>query len=115
MLRIGELWKRPRFLVPAYGLSALVMQAGGQVEEANAMIHRAESHARFVFTPYDLGTLALHQIGLWIAQNDFQAITHWEQGNDLEWRSQTGRGEIAYNCPRRARSRVIISSAMILL
>jgi tetratricopeptide (TPR) repeat protein len=40
--RIGDLWKSPRLLVPAYGLSAVVMQARGQVEEANALIHRAE-------------------------------------------------------------------------
>ena len=52
--RIGELWKTPRLLVPANGLSALVMQARGQAEEANAMIHRAEKAARDSYSvPYD--------------------------------------------------------------
>ena len=90
--RIGELWKSPRLLVPAYGLSALVMRARGQVEEANALIHRAEQAARDPYSsPYDLGMLALYQINLWIAENDFQAIVEWEQEHDSGWRSQTGR------------------------
>jgi LuxR family maltose regulon positive regulatory protein len=90
--RIGELWKSPRLLVPAYGLSALVMQARGQVEEANSLIHRAEQAALDPYSSlYDLGMLALYQITLWTAQNDFQAITQWEQDHDSGWRSQTGR------------------------
>lgn len=94
--RIGGLWNSPRLLVPAYGLSALVMQARGQAEEALALIHRAEQSTRDSHsTPYDLGMLALYQIGLWIAQDDFQAITQWEQGHDSGWRSQTGRARDA--------------------
>jgi LuxR family maltose regulon positive regulatory protein len=90
--RIGELWKSPRLLVPAYGLSATIMQALGQAEEAQAMIRHAEQVTRETYTPpLDLGTLAFHQISLWIAQNDFQAIAQWEQDHDFEWRSQTGR------------------------
>jgi LuxR family maltose regulon positive regulatory protein len=90
--RIGELWKGSRFLVPAYGLSALVMQARGQAEEAKELIHRAEQVARDLYSsPYDLGILALYQITLWTAQGDFQAIGQWEQTHDSEWRSQTGR------------------------
>lgn len=90
--RIGDLWKSPRLLVPAYGLSALAMQARGQVEEANALIHRAEQVARDPYSsPYDLGMLALHQISLWTARNDFQAISQWEHDHDSGWRSQTGR------------------------
>jgi LuxR family maltose regulon positive regulatory protein len=94
--RIGELWRSPRFLVPAFGLSALVMQACGQVEEANVMIHRAEQAALDSYSsPYDMGMLALYQILLWSAQNDFQAITEWEQSHDSEWRSQIGRARDA--------------------
>jgi tetratricopeptide (TPR) repeat protein len=89
---IGELWKSPRFLVPAYGLSALVMQVRGQAEEALAMIRRAEQITRDAYsTPPDLGMLALYQIALWTAQNDFQAIAEWEQSHDPAWRSQIGR------------------------
>ncbi len=91
-IRIGELWKHPRFLVHPYGLSALVMLAGGQLEEAGAMIRRAEQITRDAHpTPPTLGSLALYQILLWMAQNDFQAITKWEQGHDSEWLSQIGR------------------------
>jgi len=94
--RIGELWKSPRLLVPAYGLSALVMQTRGQVKEANALIQRAEQAARDPYSsPYDLGMLALYQISLWIVQNDFQAIANWEQDHDLNWRLQTGRARDA--------------------
>jgi len=94
--RIGELWKSPRLLVPAYGLSALVMQARGQVEEVNALIHRAEQAARNQYSsPYDLGMLALYQITLWAAQNDFQSIAQWEQDHDSEWRSHIGRARDA--------------------
>jgi len=94
--RIGELWKSPRLLVPAYGLSALVMQARGQPEEANALIHRAEQAARDPYaSPYDLGMLALYQINLWIAQENFLAIEQWERDHDSEWRSQTGRARDA--------------------
>ena len=90
--RIGDLWKSPRLLVPAYGLSALVMQARGQTEEALALIRRAEQVARDFYSSHlDLGTLAFHQINLWIAENDFQAIAQWEQEHDSGWRSQTGR------------------------
>jgi LuxR family maltose regulon positive regulatory protein len=91
-LRIGELWRFSRLLVPAYGLSALVMQARGQVDDAHAMIGRAEQITRDTYSsPPDLGSLALYQILLWIAQNDFQAIEQWEQSHDSEWRSQIGR------------------------
>jgi LuxR family maltose regulon positive regulatory protein len=91
-IRIGELWKHPRFLVHPYGLSALVMLAGGQVGEAGAMIRRAEQVTRDAHpTPPTLGSLALHQIILWMAQNDFQAITKWEQSHDSEWLTQIGR------------------------
>ena len=94
--RIGDLWKSPRLLVPAYGLSALVMQAHGRVEEANALIRRAEQTARDPYaSPYDLGMLALYQITLWTAQNDFRSITQWEQDHDSGWRSQTGRARDA--------------------
>jgi len=94
--RIGELWKGSRFLVPAYGLSALVMQARGQVKEANELIQRAEQAARDTYSsPYDLGMLALYQIALWTAQNDFKVIEQWEQTHDSEWRSQTGRARDA--------------------
>lgn len=94
--RIGELWKSPRLLVPAFGLSALVMQARGQAEGANAMIHHAEQATRDSYsTPYDLGMLALYQIALWIARNDFAAIARWEQDHDSEWRSQIGRARDA--------------------
>jgi len=93
---IGELWNSPRFLVPAYGLSALVMQARGRAEEANAMIHRAEQATRDSYsTPYDMGLLALYQIALRTAQNDLHAIAQWEQDHDSEWRSRTGRARDA--------------------
>lgn len=56
------------------------------------MIRRAEQATREAYsTPYDMGLLALYQIALWITQNDFQAITQWEQDHDSEWRSRTGR------------------------
>jgi LuxR family maltose regulon positive regulatory protein len=91
-IRIGELWKTPRLLVQAYGLSALVMQRRGQADDARGMIRRAEqiTHDSYSSPPI-LGSLALYQIALWIAQNDFQAITHWEQQHDFEWQSQIGR------------------------
>ncbi len=90
--RIGELWKSPRLLVPAYGLSALVMQAREQVDEARAMISRAEQVTRDMYSsPPDLGSLALYQILLRSAQKDFQAIAQWEQSHDSEWRSHIGR------------------------
>jgi LuxR family maltose regulon positive regulatory protein len=91
-IRIAESWRNWRLLVPAYGLSAMVMQARGQVEEANSLIHRAQQAALDPYSSlYDLGMLALYQITLWTAQNDFQAITQWEQDHDSGWRSQTGR------------------------
>jgi LuxR family maltose regulon positive regulatory protein len=94
--RIGDLWRSARLLAPAYGLSALIMQARGQAEEALAMIRRAEQSARDSYSsPYDLGMLAFYQISLWIAQNDFQAIAQWEQDHDSGWRSQTGRARDA--------------------
>jgi LuxR family maltose regulon positive regulatory protein len=95
-IRIGDLWKSPRFLVPAYGLSALVSQARGQAEEALAMIRRAEQATRDSYpSSLDLGMLAVYQITLWSAHNDFHAIAQWEQGHDSEWRSQTGRARDA--------------------
>jgi LuxR family maltose regulon positive regulatory protein len=91
-IRIGELWKSARFLVNAYGLSALVMQARGQIDDARGMIRRAEQiTGDFHSSPPDLDLLAFYQISLWLAQNDFQAITHWEQQHDTEWQSQIGR------------------------
>jgi LuxR family maltose regulon positive regulatory protein len=95
-IRVGELWRNPRLLVPACGLSALVRQARGQVDDARAMIGRAEQITRDSYSsPPDLGSLALYQLGLWIAQKDFQAITQWEQSHDSEWRSQIGRARDA--------------------
>ena len=95
-IRIGELWRNPRLLVPAFGLSALVMQARGRAEEANIMIHRAEQATRDSYTPpYDMGMLALYQLSLWIARDEFQAIAQWERDHDSEWRSQTGRARDA--------------------
>jgi LuxR family maltose regulon positive regulatory protein len=90
-IRIGDLWKAPRLLVPPYGLLAMVMLARGQVDEARAMIHRAEQITRDSHsTPPDLGSLAFYQIVLWISQNDFQAITEWEQSHDSKWLSRIG-------------------------
>ena len=92
-IRIGELWKISRLLVPAYGLSALVMQARGQIDEARAMIRSAEKIARESYSSLaDLGMLARYQINLWIAQNNFQAILQWEGHHDSAWQSQIGRG-----------------------
>jgi LuxR family maltose regulon positive regulatory protein len=91
-IRVGELWKNPRLLVPAYGLSALVIQARGQMDEARVMIRRAQqiTHDAYTTLP-DLGSLAIFQIALWVAQNDFQAITEWGQNHDSEWQSRIGR------------------------
>ncbi len=95
-IRVGELWRNPRLLVPACGLSALMKQARGQVDDARAMIGRAEQITRDSYSsPPDLGSLALHQILLWLAQNDFQTIAQWEQSHDSEWRSQIGRARDA--------------------
>jgi LuxR family maltose regulon positive regulatory protein len=78
--------------VDPYGLSALVMQARGQVDEARAMILRAEQITRDSYsTPSTLGSLAFYQIALWTEQNDFHAITHWEQHHDSGWQSHTGQ------------------------
>jgi LuxR family maltose regulon positive regulatory protein len=56
------------------------------------MISRAEQVTRETYSsPPDLGSLALYQILLWSAQNDFQAIAQWEQSHDSEWRSHIGR------------------------
>ena len=95
-IRIGDLWKSPRLLVPAYGLSALIMQVHGRADEANAMIHRADQATRDSYSPpYDMGMLSLYQISLWILRKEFHAIEQWEQGHDSEWRSQTGRARDA--------------------
>jgi len=95
-IRIGELWKGLRFLAGAYGLSALVMQARGRAEEANAMLHRAEQATRNSYSPlYDMGLLAQYQIAIWTAQNDLHAIAQWEQDHDSKWRSRTGRARDA--------------------
>ena len=114
-IRVGELWKNPRLLVPAYGLSALVMQARGQAEDARAMMRRAEQITRDSYSsPPDLGSLALYQIMLWIAQNDFQAITQWEQSHDSEWRSHIGRARDILTTVLAAReSLAIIGSVMM--
>jgi LuxR family maltose regulon positive regulatory protein len=91
-LRLGELWKSARLLVPAYGLSAMIMQARGQAGEALAMIRRAEHIARDTYpSPPDLGMVALYQLALRVAQNDFQAIAQWERDHDSEWRARVGR------------------------
>jgi len=46
------------------------------------MIRRAEQLTRESYlSPPILGALAIYQISLWIAQNDFQAIALWEQGH----------------------------------
>jgi LuxR family maltose regulon positive regulatory protein len=91
-IRIGELWKNASLLVPSYCLSALVMQRRGQAEDALAMIRRAEQITRDSYsTPSVLGSLALYQIALWVAQYEFKAIAHWEQQHDAEWQSQIGR------------------------
>jgi LuxR family maltose regulon positive regulatory protein len=93
---MGELWKNSYLLIHPYGLSAMVMQRRGQVDEARVMIRRAEQITRDSHSsPPDLGSLALYQIALWIAQNDFQAITQWELDHDAEWQSRIGRaGEV---------------------
>jgi LuxR family maltose regulon positive regulatory protein len=91
-IRSGELWKDPHVLVHSYGLSAVVMQARGQTDDARAMIRRAEQITRdWYSSPPTLGSLAVYQIVVWIAQNDFQAIAQWEQSHDSGWRSQIGR------------------------
>jgi LuxR family maltose regulon positive regulatory protein len=91
-IRIGELWRNAYLLVPAYGLSAMVLQARGQVDDARAMISRAEQITLDAYSPLPtLGSLAVHQIGLWIAQKDFQAISQWEQHHNSEWQAQIGR------------------------
>jgi ATP/maltotriose-dependent transcriptional regulator MalT len=91
-IRMGELWKSPGLLVDPYGLSAMVMQVWGQVDDARAMIHRAEQIARDSYSsPSILGSLALYQLVLWTAQSDFQAIAQWEQQHDSRWQAQTGR------------------------
>ena len=92
-IRIGELWRNAYLLVPAYGLSAMVMQGRGRVDDARALISRAEQITLDSYSPLPtLGSLAIDQIGLWIAQNDFQAIKQWEQHHDSEWQAQIGRG-----------------------
>ncbi|CAG1000954.1 hypothetical protein ANAEL_02956, partial [Anaerolineales bacterium] len=91
-IRAGEPWKNPRLLVHSYGLSALVMQARGRVDDARAMIRHAEQITRDSYSPPPtLGSLALYQIVLWIAQNDFQSIAQWEQNHATEWQAQIGR------------------------
>jgi LuxR family maltose regulon positive regulatory protein len=91
-IRYGELWKNPHVLVHGYGLSALVMQAREQTDEALDMIRRAEQITRdWYSSPATLGALALYQIILWTARNDFSAIALWEQDHDVQWQLQTGR------------------------
>jgi len=91
-IRSGELWKDPHVLVPSYGLSALAMQARGQTDEALDMICRAEQITRkWYSSPATLGSLALYQIALWIARDDFPAIAQWEQDHNAEWQLQIGR------------------------
>jgi len=91
-IHVGEIWKHPGLLGHPYGLSALVMLARGQANEAREMIRYAEQITHDSYsTPAILGSLACYQIALWIVQNDFQAIAKWEQGHDSEWLSQIGR------------------------
>jgi LuxR family maltose regulon positive regulatory protein len=91
-IRIGELWRNAYLLVPAYGLSAMVMQRRGHVDDARAMIRRMEQITLdFYSPPPTLGWLAHFQIALWIAQHNYQAITQWEQHHDSEWQARIGR------------------------
>jgi LuxR family maltose regulon positive regulatory protein len=91
-IRIGELWKSSRLLIPAYGLSAKILHTKGQTEEAQKLIRLAEKISLESYTSIsDLATLAFYQISLWITSNDFQHIARWEQDHDVEWLSQTGR------------------------
>jgi LuxR family maltose regulon positive regulatory protein len=56
------------------------------------MIRRAEQITRDSYSSLSiLGSLALYQLLLWVAQNDLQAVAQWEQSHDSEWRSQIGR------------------------
>jgi LuxR family maltose regulon positive regulatory protein len=60
------------------------------------MIHRAEQSTQDSYwPPYDMGLLALYQITLRTAQNDFHAIAQWEQDHDSVWCSRTGRARDA--------------------
>jgi LuxR family maltose regulon positive regulatory protein len=94
-IRSGELWKDPHVLVHGYGLLAQTMQARGQTDQALQMIRRAERiTSDWYSSPATLGSLALYQIALWTAQNDFQAITQWEQSHDTEWQLQIGRARV---------------------
>jgi len=79
-------------LVGAYGLSAMVMQARGQVDDARAMIRCAEQITRESYSsPSILGSLALYQLLLWTAQSNFQAIAQWEQHHDSGWQAHSER------------------------
>lgn len=81
-IRIGEVWRSPFFLVPAYGLLAIVMQNQGRQEEASAAIERAEQVTRDLpASPMDLAMLAFYQLRLWTAQNNLQAVAQWEREN----------------------------------
>ena len=91
-IHIGELWKSPYFLVNSFGLSALVLLARGQMDDAYTMIRRAEQITRDSYSsPSDLGSLARYQIILWIADDDYRAIMQWEQHHDPDWQSKIGR------------------------
>jgi LuxR family maltose regulon positive regulatory protein len=91
-VRVAELWRNPRLVVRAYGLTALVMQARGQSEEANSALGRAEQITRDSYTPPTvLGSLAFYQIAVWIAQNNWPAISNWEISHGTEWQEQIGR------------------------
>ena len=91
-LRIAESWRNPRLLVPAYGLSALVMQARGQADEAREAMRRAELAAGDAQASlFVLGLLGVYDLGLMIARKDWDSLSRWQQHHDSEWPSQHSR------------------------
>jgi LuxR family maltose regulon positive regulatory protein len=91
-IRIAESWRNPRLLVPAYGLSALVMQARGQADEARETMRRAEHVAGDAQASlFILGLLGIYDLGLMIAQKNWDSLARWQQHHDSEWPSQLSR------------------------
>jgi LuxR family maltose regulon positive regulatory protein len=91
-IRVAELWRTPRLLVPAYGLSALVMQARSQAMEAREAIRRAEHAAGDAQASlFILGLLGVYDLGLSIAKQDWGSLARWQQHFDSEWPSQLSR------------------------